>query len=181
MMWIHRLVMAFALVPWQPALLDSQTRVPDVKVDVAVHRRVDGTLEQGFHLIQLSCTAGICTLATVTLDGSWSCGLGVLVPTIEVASTIRGQLRVTSSDLASGTEIVVRDLTSASDHGGESSPVTYRFQVIPAGEYTVLTGFSGGFTRASSLLGRVLNIELVPVVSGTHSVPCPLRLRGVGK
>ena len=173
--------MTLALFPSQPAHLDAQTRVPDVNVDVAVHRRVDGTQEQGFHLMQLSCSGGNCTLATVTFDGPWSCDLGVLVPTIEVASTNSGQLLVSSSETGSGTEIVVRDLTWASDLGGESSPAIYRFQVIPAGEYTLLTGFSGGFTRASSILGRVLSIELVPVAPGTHSVPCPLRLRGIGR
>jgi len=180
-MWKRICVMTLVLFPWQPVRIDAQARVPDVKVDVAVHRRVDGTQEQGFHLVQLSCSSGNCTLATVSFDGPWSCGLGVLVPTIEVASTRSGQLLVSSSETGSGTELVVRDLTWASDLGGESSPAIYRFQVIPAGEYTLLTGFSGGFTRASSVLRRVMNIELVPVASGRQSVPCPLQLRGIGK
>jgi len=179
-MWKHCFSAVLALFPWQSVLLEAQTRIPEVRFDVGVHRRVDGTQERSFHLMQVSCTDGHCTLVTVSFDGPWSCDLGALVPTIEVASTIAGQLVVSSSS----TELVVRDLTWSSDVGGEASPAIYRFQYASPrgpGPITTLTGFSGGFTRSSSILGRVLAIELVPVATAAMSLPCPLRLRGIGR
>ena len=153
-MWEPSFVTILAVFLWLPLRLDAQAVVPDVKFEVAVHRLVDGTREPSFHLLQLSCTSGRCTLVTVSFAGPWSCELGTLTPTVELASTDAGELLVSSS----GTEIVVRDLTWASDLAGESSPAIYVFHFSPAGapgKITALTGFSGGFTRASSILGRV--------------------------
>jgi hypothetical protein len=49
--------------------------VPDLEIEVAVRQKVDGKLEDGVHVLQLTCEHGDCLLVSVTLN---QCFLGIL-------------------------------------------------------------------------------------------------------
>ena len=183
--WAFR-VIAFVLVVVLPAgrVLHGTERVTgrrdrqlhNIHLEVTVQQREDGTLSSGFHLLNLFCWNGQCSLTTLSLNQCGPTGDGSegFYPKIERATTQDGDLRVT----ALGTSTLLAEETTV-DIGGESK-VTYRFTYDPEVPYNV-TSFSGGFVKHSSLQNRVITVEYVPLVGRMKPVPlnCPPLLPGV--
>ena len=78
-----------------------QRGIPDAHLRVTVKQKLDDQVDKRFHLLELSCWNGECTLVTLTLNGCQNAILGrqqFFVPKIEMASTRDGSLKVSISD-----------------------------------------------------------------------------------
>lgn len=144
-----------------PAALVAQQRIPDVVLDVTVQQREQGKLERGFHAMELRCFDGRCSLTSISLNQCGQSGEGkpVFYPKVQRSSTSEGNLSV----VREGRTLAVRE--SGADLGGDYVN-NFRFEYAPpaaARAATELVGFSGGFVKNSTLLGKVVTIEYVPL------------------
>lgn len=147
--------------------------IPDLQIEVAVRQKVDGKLEDGVHVLQLTCERGECLLVSVTLN---QCFLGMFYPKIETAGTRSGTLSVSMA----GGVIDVRQ------RGWAMGPYTstFKFNVtrrIPNNPTLTVTAFSGAYVKDSTALGKVVAVEYVPVQNGgeTLTLGCPVTLPGI--
>lgn len=147
--------------------------VPDLEIEVAVRQKVDGKLEDGVHVLQLTCEHGECLLVSVTLN---QCFLGMFYPKIETAGTRNGMLSVS----VAGGVINVRQ------RGWAMGPYTstFKFNVtrrIPNNPNLTVTAFSGAYVKDSTSLGKVVAVEYVAVQNGgeTLTLGCPVTLPGI--
>jgi hypothetical protein len=160
--------------------VSTQGTKPDAFLEVTVQQRDAGKLAAGLHRLLLSCTAGECSLEKLNLNQCVDAGNGVpvFVPTVEYTSTRDGRLSVSHE----GRTFVVRE--SGTDIGG-SYVNTFRFEYAPparqARAITQLVGFSGAFLKNSSILGKVISVEYVPLPKAFQAVrlDCAVSLPGV--
>lgn len=147
--------------------------IPDLEIEIAVRQKVDGKLEDGVHVLQLTCERGECFLVSVTLN---QCFLGMFYPKIETAGTRSGMLSVS----VTGGVINVRQ------RGWAMGPYTstFKFTVtrrIPNNPNLTVTAFSGAYVKDSTSLGKVVAVEYVAVQNGgeTLTLGCPVTLPGI--
>jgi hypothetical protein len=142
----------------------AQQHIPDALLRVTVQQRETGKLTPEFHVQELFCSSGNCSLITVTLN---SCrpspaSNGKASPvTIERSSTIDGNLRVTNE----GNTLVV--VEAGVDIGGDSN-ITQRFtyeKPRDGGIIKRVTQYTGGFVKNSVLAKRVITVDYVPLAS----------------
>ena len=166
-------------------LANAQQTIPDARLRVTVQQRDKGKLNPEYHIQELRCFGGDCSLITLTLN---SCrpspaSNNLASPiVIERTSTHERNLKVMNE----GNTLVT--IESGSDIGG-SYTTTQRFTYEPpkAGEMALyLTGYSGGFVKNSASAKQVLAIEFVPLKEASPGggyteikLNCPLGLPGV--
>lgn len=168
-----------ALVLVGQAIAVGQPSVPNALLSVTVRQKQDGKLGAGLHVLELSCFNERCALTTVTLNQCYPSGEGALafVPKVQYSSTTDRTLFVRNE----GRTLIVRE--SGTDFGGDFSN-TLRFEYSPPVENraaTDLTGFSGGYVKDSTILGKVLTVEYVPLPKLFQVLPlaCGALLPGV--
>ena len=152
---------------------------PHLKLQLGVRAEVDGNLEQGIHLLDLNCWGEGCSLTTISLNQCST--IGTSEPTfsigVERITTESGAMIVRPEKNA----LVVRQ--SAADIGGEAS-VWFRFEFDPPFQTKTTkfpTGFSGGYAKHSSLLGKIVTGKFVPFegLMSVVSLDCPLLVPGL--
>jgi hypothetical protein len=144
--------------------------VPNLELEVAVRQKVDGKLEDGVHVLKLTCERGDCLLVSVTLN---QCFLGMFYPKIETAGTRSGMLSVS---MAGG-------VISVRQRGWAMGPYTstFKFNVTRRIPSLTVTAFSGAYVKDSTSLGKVVAVEYVAVQNGgeTLTLGCPVTLPGI--
>ena len=154
--------------------------IPDVRLRVTVQQNEQGKINPAFHLQDLECIQGECTLISITLN---SCRYFPITRApaspvvIERTSTTTGALRVTRD----GNTLVL--IERGSDIGGEYV-TTQRFQYeqpVSGAPIRRLIGYSGGLVKNSSIARQVIAIQYVPLRSIYEEVQldCPTALPGL--
>lgn len=172
------IVVALSLGPAfsSPCEAQPSPRFPDVTLDVGVRQRVDGKFESGIHLIELSCYESGCSLRTISLD---QCNAVLSLPFSFTASAVFYSTRDRTLEVeASDDQIIAR--YGVSDIGGEAK-VDLRFGYSPFGVVARLTSFSGGYSKRSAAMNRVITAEYIPFEGqfSARRLECPVLVPGV--
>lgn len=164
-----------------PAAALSSDGIPNAYLRVTVQQREDGKIDKSFHVLELSCWDGNCSLSTVSLNRCFesSSGKQAFYPVIQYSSTGIGNLKVRNE----GNSIVVQE--TGSDIGGDYV-TNLRFDYETTGKdkaVTRLTGFSGGYVKNSVILKKVLTTDYVPLPKANQvmELDCGVLLPGIDK
>jgi hypothetical protein len=175
---LHFLLAIFVVTP---SIVSSADNFPNADLLVTVQQKEEGKIIKGFHILELSCWDGNCSLSTVSLNQcieSFS-GEKAFYPKVEYSTTWMGNLKVRNQ----GNSFVVQQ--TGSDIGGDYV-VNLRFDYKPTGKDKIvnhLIGFSGGYVKNSILLKKVLTTDYVPLpkVSQVIKLDCGVLLPGIDK
>lgn len=171
------LLSVLLLVTAAPA--SSSDSIPDANLRVTAQRRVEGKIIDGFHVLELSCREGNCSLSTVSLNQCEETAYGkpAFYPQVQYSSTLTGNLKVRNE----GKSIVVKD--TGSDLFG-AYEYNLRFDYEPTREdksVTRLTGFSGSYVKNSPAVNRVFKFDYVPLTKADQimKLDCGVLLPGI--
>lgn len=165
-----------------PVAASSSESIPNAYLRVTVQQREDGKINKGFHVLELSCWGGNCSLSSISLN---QCGVSgsekqAFYPRVQYSSTIGiGNLKVRNE----GNSIVVQE--TGSDIGGDYVN-NLRFDYETTGKdkiVTRLTGFSGGYVKNSAILKKVITVDFVPlpIANQVMELDCGVLLPGIDK
>lgn len=145
----------------------AQEKLPSevaFSVDWTVQQKEDGKVSQGYHINQLTCAEGECELLTVTLNQCFGKGKDAsFFPKVQRSSTLDGDLRVTRT--AQGTLLLEQHLQGAQ--------VVHRLTLALNEILGTLrvSDYSGGFTKDSAILKKIITIEYVPLRGSSVTRP----------
>lgn len=164
-----------------PTVAFSMDSIPNASLSVTVQQREDGKISKGFHIFELSCWEGKCSLSSVSLNQCFDSGSGkkAFFPKVQYSSTWLGNLKVKNE----GKTLVVQEV--GSDAFGEYvNNFRFDYQAVGKGDVVNrLVGFSGGYIKNSDLLKKVITIEYVPLQKANQvmKLDCDVLLPGVEK
>lgn len=182
MMLFAVLLMTQAVAGVQPAT----AAVPDMLLRVAYRQLQDGVPSRSVHHVTLACFTQQCALTTLTLNQCFGEEkvLGVVVdkgkmyPKVQTASTLDRDVRV----------YLERPGVVVAEWSVEGAVLRHQFLYkrgpasasVPQG-WPKLTGFSGTVVKDSSILGKTVTWQMVPLKgrSPTIEIACPVMLDGV--
>lgn len=175
---LHLLLVILLITPVTASSSDS---LPNANLRVTVQQKEDGKINKGFHVLELSCWDGNCSLSSVSLNQCGESGSGkqAFYPKAQYSSTSIGNLKARNE----GNSIVVQE--TGSDIFGDYVN-NLRFDYQPAGQdniVTRLTGFSGGYVKNSTILKKVLTTDYVPLPKANQvmKLDCGVLLPGIDK
>ena len=158
-----------------PNLTHAQPPVPNGILKVAYRQLTGGKLSDSVHQTELFCWNSVCSLSVLTLN---RCMDGAFYPAIERFSTLEGNLSVSrpKSDTVLIVDVKLPDIT-----------LEYRFEyAIKSDEqsnkfFGDLTGFSGAAVKNSTILGRIISWDFVPLQGRYPKIKldCDVSLDGV--
>jgi hypothetical protein len=164
-----------------PDAASTSENIPDTNLRVTIQYKADGKVIDGFHILELSCRYGKCSLASVSLNQCGDVGAGkqAFNPAQQYASTSIGNLKAKNE----GKSIVVQE--TGSDMVGDYIK-NLRFDYEPRNDdkpVTRLTGFSGSYVKNSAALNKVFSIEYVPLPKANQimKLDCGALLPGIDK
>jgi hypothetical protein len=171
----------FVLPFTTPVTAQSADSIPNASLRVTVQQKEDGKISKGFHILELSCQEGYCSLSTVSLNQCRGTGTSTkaFYPKVEYSATWTGNLTVKNE----GNSLIVQE--SGSDMLGDYvNNLRFDYE-SPEKDKIVnrLIGFSGGYVKNSALLRKVLTTEYVPLSKANQVVKldCDVLLPGVDK
>lgn len=164
-----------------PAAASSPDSIPDATLRVTVQQKVEGKIVKGFHVLELSCRDGNCSLSTVSLNQCEETAYGkpAFYPQVQYSSTLTGNLKSRNE----GKSIFVKE--TGSDLFG-AYEYNLRFDYEPTREdksVTRLTGFSGSYVKNSRAVDRVFKFDYVPLTKAGQimKLDCGVLLPGIDK
>lgn len=170
-----------AILLVMPVTASSADSIPNANLRVTVQQKEDGKINKGFHVLELSCWDGQCSLSSVSLNQCMESGSGekVFYPKVQYSTTWMGNLKVRNE----GNSLVVQE--TGSDIGGDYV-VNLRFDYEPVGKDKIvnrLIGFSGGYVKNSVLLKKVLTTDYLPLPKANQvmKLDCGVLLPGIDK
>ena len=163
-----------------PASVSSSDGIPNVNLQVTVQQREDGKINKGFHVLELSCWDGDCSLSSLTLNQCLGFGSDKsFYPKVQYSSTSTGNLKVRNE----GNSIIVQE-TGFQMGGDYVNSLRFDYERVGKDERAYrLIGFSGGVVKNSIILEKVFSMEYVPLpeVAQVMKLDCDVLLPGVGK
>jgi hypothetical protein len=178
---VLHLHLLLAILILTPSIAPSADNIPNADLLVTVQQKEEGKIIKGFHIFELSCWNGNCSLSTVSLNQCMESGSGekAFYPKVQYSTTSMGNLKVRTA----GNSLVVQQ--TGSDIGGDYV-VNLRFDYEPGGKDKIvnhLIGFSGGYVKNSILLKKILTADYVPLpkVSQVIKLDCGVLLPGIDK
>jgi hypothetical protein len=178
----RRLLYAFLILFLAiPSVAISTDSIPNVNLQVTVQQKEEGKLSKGFHVLELTCWQGNCSLSTVTLNQCFESGSGkkAFFPKVQYSSTWMGNLKVRNE----GKGLVVQE-TGHDMFGDYVSNFRFDYRSDGKGEIiTKLTGFSGGYVKNSALLKQIITTDYVPLQKANQimKLDCDALLPGIDK
>ncbi len=161
------------------SIASSADNIPNADLLVTVQQKEEGKIIKGFHILELSCWDGNCSLSSVSLNQCIELFSGekAFYPKVQYSTTWRGNLKVRNE----GNSLIVKE--TGSDIGGDYV-VNLRFDYEPDGKDKIvnrLIGFSGGYVKNSILLKKVLTTDYVPLRKANQVVKfdCGVLLPGI--
>lgn len=180
-MWKTVLCLLLIVLIMMPATASSIDNIPNANMRVTVQQKEEGKISKGFHVLELTCWDGECSLSTVSLNQCVESGLGekAFYPKVQYSVTSMGNLKVSKE----GNSFIVQE--TGTDIFGDYVN-NLRFDFAPVGKNEMvdrLIGFSGGYVKNSTLLKKVLTIEYVslPKDNQVMKLDCDVLLPGIDK
>lgn len=166
---------------YAPSVALSADSIPNANLLVTVQQKEEGKLSKGFHVLELSCWQGYCSLSTVTLNQCFQSGSDrkAFFPKVQYSSTGMGNLKVRND----GKSLVVQE--TGSDMFGDYVS-NFRFDYRTDGKDEIVTkliGFSGGYIKNSALLKQIITTDYVPLQNANQimKLDCDVLLPGISK
>jgi len=164
-----------------PAAALSANNIPNATLRVTVQQKEEGKITKGFHVLELSCSDGNCSLSSVSLNQCMESGSGkkAFYPKVQYSATWMGNLKVSNE----GKSLVVQE-TGSDMFGDYVNNLRFDYETVGKGEIVNrLIGFSGGYVKNSKLLKKVLTTEYVPLPKDNQvlKLDCDVLLPGVDK
>lgn len=164
-----------------PVAALSEDRIPNASLRVTVQQKEEGRITKGFHVLELSCFDGNCSLSSVSLNQCIETGSGrkAFYPGVQYSATWIGNLKVRSE----GKSLVVQE-TGSDMFGDYVNNLRFDYEMTGEGKIANrLVGFSGGYVKNSALLKKVLTTEYVPLLKANQVIKldCDVLLPGVDK
>jgi len=144
-----------------PTVALSADSIPNARLRVTVQQKEEGKISKGFHILELSCWEGNCSLSSVSLNQCGESGSGkkAFYPKVQYSATWMGNLKVRNE----GKSLVVQE-TGSNMFGDYVNNLRFDYESTGKGEIANrLVGFSGGYVKNSALLKKVLTTEYVPL------------------
>jgi hypothetical protein len=175
------LLVVLMLLLTVPTLVLSADDIPNASLRVTVQQKEEGKIHKGFHVLELSCWEGNCSLSSVSLNQCGESGSGkqTFYPRVQYSSTWTGNLKVKNE----GKSLVVQE-TGSDIFGDYINNLRFDYESTGKGETAYrLVGFSGGYIKHSSVLKKVLTTEYVPLKKANQvmKLDCDVLLPGVDK
>ena len=155
--------------------------IPNASLKVTVQQKENGKVSKGFHILELSCWEGKCSLSSVSLNQCFDFGSGekAFFPKVQYSATWLGNLKVKNE----GKTLVVQE-TGSDAFGEYVNNLRFDYQAVRKEDVAIrLVGFSGGYVKNSGLLKKVITMEYVPLQKGDQvmKLDCDVLLPGVDK
>lgn len=171
----------FIFLITEPSFAISSESIPNTNLQVTVQQKEEGKLSKGFHVLELNCWQGNCSLSTVTVNQCFESGAGkkAFYPKVQYSSTWIGNLKVKNE----GKSLVVQE-TGSDMFGDYVNNLRFDYQSTGKNEIvTKLIGFSGGYVKNSLLLKKVITTDYVPLQKANQvmKLDCDVLLPGVDK
>lgn len=170
-----------AILILTPSIASSADNIPNVNLRVTVQHKEEGKINKGFHILELSCWDGNCSLSSISLNQCMESGSGekAFYPKAQYSTTWMGNLKVRNE----GHSFVVQE--TGFDIAGDYV-VNLNFDYKPVGKDKIvnrLIGFSGGYVKNSVLLKKVLTTDYVPLPKANQvmKLDCDVLLPGIDK
>lgn len=174
------LLFLMAIMPVAQVTAAPVDSIPNTYLRVTVQQKEDEKIDKGFHILELSCWDGNCSLSSVSLNQCGESGSGKksFYPKTQHSATWMGNLKVRKE----GSSLIVQE---SGDQLGDYV-VNLRFDYEPVGKDKIinrLIGFSGGFIKNSAITKEVLAIEYVPLTKAYQAMKldCDVLLPGIDK
>lgn len=173
------MVFAFALLSSASSFSQSVSAIPNASMSVTVQQKEGGRLDKGYHVLELGCWNGECTLTSISLNQCGPSGSGVpaFYPKVQRTSTREDNLKVSKQ----GNVLIVRE--TGSDIGGDYvNNFRFEYQPVPKDKTILrLVGFTGGFVKNSNILKRVITVDYIPLQGAylVKSLDCGVLVPGV--
>lgn len=164
-----------------PSAALSGDNIPNASLRVTVQQKEEGRISKGFHVLELSCWDGNCSLSSVSLNQCMesSSGKKAFYPKVQHSATFIGNLKVRNE----GKSLVVQE-TGSDVFGDYTNNLRFDYETPGKGEIVNrFTGFSGGYVKNSALLKKILTAEYVPLpeTNQVMKLDCDVLLPGVDK
>jgi hypothetical protein len=165
-----------------PAAALAAEIIPDADLRVTVQQKADGKITNGFHVFELTCRNGNCSLTAVTLNQCGDVGSGkqAFNPKVQFSSTATGNLKVRNE----GKTIVVQE-TGSDMIGNYVTDLRFDYEPLPDSDKPVtrLTGFSGGYVKNAPGLKMVFKLDYVPLPKASQfmKLDCDAIVPGINK
>ena len=170
---------SFVFLLVMPMVALSADNIPNASLRVTVQQKNEGKLSRGFHVFELSCYEGQCSLSSVSLNQCQESGSGKkgFYPRVQYSATWTDNLKVRNE----GKSLIVQE--TGFDLFGDYVN-NFRFDYAPPGKNEIidrLIGFSGGYVKNSTLLKKVLTTDYVPLPKANQvlKLDCDVLLPGV--
>lgn len=180
-MKITALYLLLILLLATPVIAAPSDSIPNARLQVTVQQKEDGKINEGYHILELSCWDNQCSLSSVSLNqcGELGSGKKAFYPKVQYSATWMGNLKVRSA----GKSLIVQ--VTGNDIFGDYV-INLRFDYEPVGKDKIiyrLVGFSGGYVKNSALLKKVLTIEYIPLPKASQVIKldCDVLLPGIDK
>lgn len=164
-----------------PTLVISVDDIPNARLRVTVQQKEEGKIQKGFHILELSCWEGNCSLSSVSLNQCGESGSGkqAFYPRVQYSAMWMGNLKVKNE----GKTLVVQE-TGSDMFGDYVNNLRFDYESAGRGEIVNrLVGFNGGYVKNSTILKKVLTTEYVPLKKANQVIKldCDVLLPGVDK
>jgi len=155
--------------------------IPNASLRVTVQQKEEGKISKGFHILELSCWEGKCSLSSVSLNQCFDFGSGkrAFFPKVQYSATWLSNLKVKNE----GNTLVVQE-TGSDAFGDYVNNLRFEYQAVGKGDVVNrLVGFSGGYIKNSDLLKKVITVEYIPLQKADQVIKldCNVLLPGVDK
>jgi len=170
-----------AILILTPAIASSAASIPNANLRVTVQQKEEGKINKGFHLLELFCMDGNCSLSSVSVNQCAESGFGkqAFYPRVQYSATSMGNLIVRNE----GSSLVVQE-TGTDMFGDYINNLRFDYESVEKDKIiNRLIGFSGGYIKNSSILKKVFTIEYVPLPEANQIVKldCEVLLPGIDK
>ena len=170
-----------AVVAGSPLPAFSGTTIPNANLQVTVQQKQEGKIAKGFHVLELTCWKGDCSLSTVTLNQCFQSGPDskVFFPKVQYSATSLGNLKVKNE----GNSLVVQE-TGSDIFGDYVNNLRFDYEAAGKGKIVNrLISFSGGYVKNSALLKKVLTTDYIPLPKRNQvmKLDCDVLLPGIDK
>lgn len=175
----YQLILIFILLVLPT--VSSSANIPNTSLRVTVQQKENSKISKGYHVLELSCWEGSCSLSSVSLNQCFKSGSGeqAFYPKVQYSSTWTGNLKVRNE----GNSLIVQE--TGSDMSGDYVN-NLRFDYEPVKKDKIinrLVGFSGGYVKNSQLLKEIITTDYVPLPHANQvmKLDCSVLLPGVEK
>lgn len=176
------LYLLLVLLPVTSPAASSADGIPDATLRVTVQQKAEGKIVKGFHVLELSCRDGNCSLSTVSINQCAETAFKkqAFYPKVQYASTLIGNLKVRNE----GKSLVVQE-TGGDMFGNYAYDLRFDYEPLREDKVVVtrLTGFSGSYVKNSPAVNKVFKFDYVPLpkASQVMKLDCGVLLPGIDK